>query len=234
MTSQTRVLLGQANQLREQGKFLESLQLCDQVILLALQDNDLLTAAEAQSARFIAFKLLYRDSPGSSYLILAKHAAMVGVDLAKASNQPQALPIPLFNLGKCEVEMEDYSSAIEHYQEAINAFQENAPTSHNRPGVLADMKTHLSVAEIKNGDQSAIERLKLAVEELEHSGEDQVSQYNFDVWRSGGYMHLADILREQSPEKAREYLEKAREIIESNPELTLRQEQLAKLATKFS
>ena len=46
-------------------------------------------------------------------------------------------------------------------------------------------------------------------------------------------MRIADMLKEDNPEKAKEHLQKAKEIIDNNPDLKLRAEQWKKLTESF-
>ena len=55
-----------------------------------------------------------------------------------------------------------------------------------------------------------------------------------NTWVSGNYMSLAEMLREDNPEEARQYLQKAKEIIDANPTLKLRAKQWEKLKSTFS
>ncbi len=108
--------------------------------------------------------------------------------------------------------------------------ENNAPEQHNRPGVIADLKGHMAVAEYKAGDKSAMERAEKALVELEATDE---MKYNKDVWMSGAYMKMAEALAVDDSKKASDYLDKANQIIEMNPELVLRKEQLNKLRAKL-
>lgn len=120
---------------------------------------------------------------------------------------------------------EDWEKAVEYFKKSVDSY-----TDENRPSYLASMRYHLAYAEYKNGDKSAKDRLLEALKDLE--GAEEV-KYNKDVWLSGGYMCLAEMLRNDDLEEAKEYLEKAKEIIDSNPDLTLRKSQLEKLSQEF-
>jgi hypothetical protein len=54
----------------------------------------------------------------------------------------------------------------------------------------------------------------------------EVDSYTFNVWLSGGYIRLAEVLAEASPARAAEYLRKATEIVEADPSQVVRKVQL--------
>lgn len=220
----------QAEQARESGDFLKALQLLDKATVEYQTEKDDLGLAEAQASRSLVFRHLYQQTQDKSFLTLAQYAAMSGVQIARESNNINSLAIPLFNLAKVEEDLEDVQTAVNLYKEAVFEMQQNPPEIHNRKAVLLDMLLHQSLAEVKIGDETALERALQLIEELKNTDEEK---YNIDVWVSGGYLKLAAILKEDEPEEAKRYLQKAKEIIDANPDLKLRKQQLEKLSAKF-
>ncbi len=194
--------------LREEGKFKESIKLAQVFI------------SDLYGSLSLAYRRLHN-------LEEAKKAAEESVKIAKENNLKGDLARPLFNLAKVQEELGEISKAVVTYKESIGIFQQDNPKLHNRSGVLADMKIHLAVCEYKNGDRTALDRILQAINELDNSDEKTVSKYNFDVWMSGAYMNLAEILKDKK------YLMKAKEIIDANPELKIRKEQWEKLNQNF-
>src|SRR5260221_2160594 len=194
--------------LREEGKFKESITLAQVMI------------SDLYGSLALAYRHLHN-------LQEAKKAAEESVKIAKENNLKGDLARPLFNLAKVQEELGEISKAVVTYKESIGIFQQDNPKLHNRSGVLADMKIHLAVCEYKNGDRTALDRILQAINELDNSDEKTVSKYNFDVWMSGAYMNLAEILKDKK------YLMKAKEIIDANSELKLRKEQWEKLNKSF-
>ena len=103
---------------------------------------------------------------------------------------------------------------------------------------MADFKVHLATCEYKQsfstnkaGDESALERAEAALADLESHPD--IEGYNQHVWVSGGHMRIAEMLREVNPVKAKEHLQKAKDIIDSDQRLTIRLSQWQKLAEKF-
>jgi tetratricopeptide (TPR) repeat protein len=225
-----RQIHGHAEVAREQGKFLEALQFTDEALILYQEGKDDLGFAEVQASRFLTLRHLYEKTGYEGYLILAKFSAMSSVEIAQKSQNPKALAMPLYNLAKAQEDLKEYPEAIATYNKTIDAFMSNPPDQHNRPGVIADIKIHLHVCRYKNGEKEALSDILAAISELEATDE---PKFNKDVWVSGGYMRLAELLKDKDSTKAQEYLQKAKEIIDANPELVLRKGQWEKLAKSF-
>lgn len=241
MSSSGRHLHGQAEEARESGEFLKALELTDQATVAYQEEGNVAGMAEVQASRFITLKHLYQSTGDRNYLLLSKYAALSGVEIARQSGIPEALGIPLFNLGKALEPLEELPEAIEAYREAIEALEQHPPFKENLEATILDIKGHLYACEYKNGDTSAAERAEQALEELEKVFADLPPQgndafgpsYLKNVWISGAHMRLAFILREDQPEKAREHLEAAKKIIDSDQRLKLRLGQWEKLAEMF-
>lgn len=246
MASKGRKIHGQAAQARERGDFVKALELTDQAMAAYQQSGDSLGFAEIQSSRFLTLRHLYENTGYRNYLILAKYAAMVSTEIAETVENKEALAIPYFNLAKAQETLGEYQEAVESYKKAVENQTNNPSPSHNRAAVLADMKVHLESCAYKAGDKSALERVEVALKELEAvpmiSDEDFTAKgkkldyneevsYNKNVWLSGAHMRIAEMLKEDDFEKAKECLQKAKEIIDSDPRLELRKKQWEKLAS---
>jgi tetratricopeptide (TPR) repeat protein len=221
MSSQKgRILHARAEQAREKEQdLLKSLKLADEATIAYADDGDYLGIAEVQSSRFIAFKHLHRKTNDKAYLTLAKFAALSAVELSELSDDPKAATLPYFNLGKAYEEIKDYNNAIIYFEKALSS---PLPDSHNRTAVKADIKAHLSFAKYKSVDKSGLGLMSEAISELEVAEE---QKYEKDVWLSGAHMRAAEMLRQDNPQLAKEHLQKAKEIIDGNPDLKLRAEQ---------
>jgi tetratricopeptide (TPR) repeat protein len=228
--SEGRILHGKAEQAREKGDFTQALKQTDEAMLAYQAAGDKVGFAEVLSSRFLTLRHLYDKTNDRAFLILAKNTVLSSVQIARESGDNTALALPLFNLGKAQETLGELPDAVTSYKEAVEHMTANPPQRHNRPSVLADMKVHLATAEYKTGDKAALARAEEALHELEGTDE---QKYEKDVWVSGGYMRLADMLRTEDSAKGAEALRKAKEIIDSNPDLTLRKGQWDKLAATF-
>lgn len=222
-----RIVHKQAELAREKGDFTEALEFTDRATVTYQRSGDLLGMAEVQSSRFLIFRHLFEQTGDPSFMVLATHSAQSSVEIARQSGDEQATVIPLFNLGKAQEAAGNISNAVSSYEEAVRVMETNPPVEHNRTAVLQDMKVHLAVAQYKNGDKSALQRAEEATKTLEAS--DNPDNYEKDVWTSGAYMKMGEILRTDDPERSKQYFGRAREIIDANPNLTLRKAQLERV-----
>jgi tetratricopeptide (TPR) repeat protein len=226
-----RKVQGQAEHARESGDFVKALALTDQATVIYAEDNDLQGLSEVQSSRLLTFRHLFEQTEKDEYLILAKHAAEAGVEIAEKANQPEALSMPYFNLAKAYESLSQLDLAVSYYEKAIDSKEKFPGNYHNRPGVLADMRIHKAIAQYKDGKEAALTDALRAVEDLQSSDE---TRYNKDVWLSGAHMKIAEVLVASNSDEAKTHIETAQRIVDANPELLLRQKQLAKLRKKLS
>lgn len=227
MESKARQIHSKVNQSREAGESLEALKLSDEALIAYQEEGDLFGFVEILADRSITFRHLHDATEDISFLIVSKHEVSSGIEIARKNNQKEALAIPLARLANVLTDLGEYQEAVASYKEALEIMSTNPPARYNRPGILADMKAHLATTEYQAGDKSALERARTALTELEASEEDS---YNKNVWISGAYMRMADMLRKDNPQEAKEYLEKAKEIIDSDQRLSIRLKQWGKLA----
>lgn len=241
MLSKGRTLHQQSFEAREsEGNLLKSLQLSDEALLAYLEDDDILGASEILSNRCITFQKLAKDTGKKEYSHLAKANMLSAVEMARESNNKDALAIPLFELAKAEEELGDIENAITHYKEAIkniridpSAKEPNINNpAHDRPAFLAEIKVRLCLAEYKLAGKDNLNRVISALKELENTPD--IDLITHKVWTSGGYMQLAELLSKDQPEEAKKYLNKAYEYITDEPRMASRKKQWEELQSKFS
>lgn len=248
MDSAGRKLHAQAAQAREKGEHLEALKLQDEAMLAYQKDGDVLGLAELLADRSIVFRHLFDDSGDKNLLIISKHEMEASVEMAESSGNKEALALPYFNLAKVQESLEELNEAVANYQKALDNLTANPPQNHNRATVIADFKVHLQTCKYKAGEKVALEEAEKALSELEAVptvSDEQFEQngnkldynqeitYNKNVWLSGAHMKIAEILKEDNSDKAKEHLQKAKEIIDSDSRLTIRLKQWEKLAKSF-
>lgn len=209
------------NNQRESEDYLESLVSSDKAIIAFQAEGSLGKLAETLSARSITFIHLADHTKDQAYLILAKSAASSAVEVAKLGENKDQLAISLLGLGRIHAKLKDHQSAAKYYQEALGNL------SNDRPSMVADVKIHLAASQYKTGDKSALERLLSALNDLEAANEDSFVK---NVWVSGAYMKLAEILATDNPEESQKHLAKAKEIISSDPQLIIRLKQWTELS----
>ncbi len=218
-----RALHAQAIDELEHGQnFQEALRLASEALAAYEADSDSLGASELLSARSNIYNHMGNKDA-------ALEDAKSAVAKAENSGIAEAQAMPLFDLGKRYTEKEEYVDATDTLK---RAFGLPLPERHNRTAVKSDMKAHLAFAQYMTGDKSALGLMDEAITELtDNVGEDK---YNRDVWLSGAHMRAATMLYTDEPNTAKTHLDKAKEIVEANPELVLRAKQLEELTSKLA
>jgi len=211
---------------RENGNFEKALKFTDEATLAYTKDKDYLGLAEIQSSRQSTFKHLFRQTKDKAFLILEKYAARSAVEIAQKSNNPQSLAIPYHNLAKYYYEARDYKNAALYFQKAVENLTKNPPKMHNRPAILADVKSHLYAAQFFAGDKSALRHAGDALKELKKAKE---NPYSKNVWLTGAHMRIAQMAAKENPDWTIFHLKEAEKIINSDKRLILRKKQLQEL-----
>lgn len=206
---------------------IEAIHIAEQAFAMAIEQNNVGVAADLRIRQSLSYGHLADRTGSDTYRVTSMHMAQAGVEIARRSGLPEALAIPLFGAGRALGAIGEYEEAVKLYEEAIEALPHS---DSNKPSVNADLRVHLETAKYHSGDKDALPRALEALSDLEVAEE---SKYEKDVWISGGYMKIAEAIFPDNPEKAREYLEKAGKVIDSNSELKLRRVQLDNLITKL-
>ena len=228
MKSKGRILHAKAAKARESEQFTQSLTFNDDALFAYDAANDALGFSEGIACRSISLRVYANLHNSRRILTLAKYEMMASVDLARESCISEFLALPLYNLAQIKEDLGEFDDAVKDYKEAVGIMEKNPPEAHNRPSVLANMRVHLASCEYKAGDKTAMKRAKKALKELEVS--EEPDKYSKNAWVSGGYMRIADAIKKDYPDEARNNLAKAKEVIDSNPDLTLRKKQWDKLS----
>ena len=230
--SKARQLHARALQLREQKEFLESLKVGEEALVEYAEDNDTLGFSELLTLQAKTYLHMYDFTNYKPYLLLARRIGQTAVDIVEESGQNEAKALPYFNLGKISEDAGDLELAVESFRKAVQLLEDFPSERHNRKSVLADFKNHLATAEYQTGDKTALEKAEESIKDLETSND--ASDYEKHVWLSGAHMRIAKMLQDDDKEKAQGHLKKAREIIDADPELIIRQEQWEKLNSQLN
>lgn len=235
MESEARRIHGQAATAREAGESLKALKLDQEALLQYIKDEDKLGLAEIHAEMAIVYGHIAAEQNDPFFKqalrIDARNTCRSGVEIAELSGDKTALAIPYLRLGKAHEELGETGDAVTAYKKAVANMEQNPPSTHDRPAVLADMRIHLHTAEYKNGDATGLEKALSALNDLESTDE---PQYNKAVWMSGAHMRIANMLQEDDLETAKKHLQLAKGIIDSNPDLKIRLSQWEKLAKDFN
>lgn len=216
----------EAEQKRESGDFKSALILTDQGLIDYQEAKDYAGMAEILCSRYLTLVHLYEKTLDTVYLTLALGSAHDGYLVSQQSADQSAQVIPLYNFAKALERQGELAQAIQRYKTAIDLFRKDPPASHNHPAVVVDMQIHLGLCELKNGDNTAYDRIVASLNELSAI---QDEPYRQAVWLSGAHIKLAEILAQKDRAKAAMHLQMAQEIISTRNDLIIRQTQLQNL-----
>jgi len=201
----------QAEQSREYQDYQVALELAVDSEFSYDEAGDIIGLSEVQATKALTYRQLFKSSKTGYFLVLAKHAALAAVEIANNSGIKEALAIPVFNLAKVYEEIGELDQAIKLYEEALKHIADNPPVHQDREAVKLDFKAHLLIARLSNGERGIEAEIVETLNKIE--ADNKESKYNKNVWVSGGYLKMAEILKEFK------YLDIARKIIESDERL---------------
>ena len=204
----------QAEDSREFQDYQVSLELAVDSEFSYDEAGDEIGFSEVQATKALTYLQLFNVSKNGHFLVLAKHAALAGVEVARNSGIKEALAIPVFNLAKVYEEIEELEQAEKLYEEALGLINSHPPVHQDREAVKLDFKLHLLICQLRRGQKEVVTEIEETIHQLEAC--DDESSYNRNAWTSGAYLSLAEILKEFK------YLDEARKIIESDERLELR------------
>ncbi len=226
-----RALHQQALDAQENGDYLKALQLEDEAMITYQTDDDSAGFAEIQAMRLLTINMLGDKTGDKRYYILALHSALASLDLAQTADEKEQIALAHGAVGRAMVRAERHEEAAEHFDKAVEILSQTKG-EHSRKSVIADFKNHAATSRMNAGkpdqEQVALDALK----ELEESGD--ASDYEFKVWKSGGYMRLALAMKLNNRiEEAKKYLDMAEEIAKSDEALKVRREQIATMRERL-
>ena len=218
-----RQLHNQSSELLESGDFLGALIKTDEAMIAYQEDSDDAGFSEILAMKVLIFNMYYDKTEYKGYLYIAKHTALLSLELAIQSTMPEQIALAHAAVGRVMDRVGEYQNAAEHFASAVELLSEN-PSEHSKKSVIADFKNHQASSKLLTGDLSAETDALSAIEELQIS--DDATPHEKGVWLSGAYMRLAHGMFKTDKDKANQYLNKAEEIINSDPGLSVRKEQV--------
>ena len=214
----------QAETAREKEQFIESLKLYEEAILTYQQEKNNAGIAEALQGKFLTYKHLYLLTHNESYLTLCFFSAAASLEIIQENDIHELKGSISFRLGEIEMLRKEYQNAADYYQNAID-------NHHGIKAEIGDYRYHLGEALFLHGSKEAGKTLMLkGLKEIQDNREG-ADPFLIHTWESGCYMKLAYLLRD---EKAKEYMQKAKEIIDSDPKLIIRKRQYEELAAQLT
>lgn len=215
-----------AEDLREEDRLDEAEKVNTEAIEEYKLNKDWEGVARALQSRVLIYKHKYLLVKEEKILNLAKKDATESLIIAKEHNLKYLLSVCNFRMGEVFMISGDYKSAIVFFQNAVDLFV-------GYEAEKGDYVYHLGEALYQSGDKSAGKKHLLEGLYLIQQNKDEVDPFLINVWESGCYMRLADCFRKDDLKRAKEYLFKAKEIIDNDSKLVIRRRQWGQLAKKL-
>lgn len=210
----------QAEEIREQGKFNEALEIYAKVIKGYYANKNYLGIVEALGGQSLTYKNLFLVDPQPKYLELSAGSAQASLELALKYNLSNILFRCYFSLAEVNMLSKDYKEAAINFKKSYDL---TPGTSVEKCRALS----HWAEARYFSGDTDNVESdLKESLNIL-NKYQDQVYDYTKNVWESGILMKLLVLTKDKK------YLAQAQAIIDSDSRLTIRKRQLDELKSSL-
>lgn len=208
---------------REQDNLADALTLINEALTEYKKNENFAGYVMAQLSRSLIHKHEFLKTRNNDYAVNARKDAEGGLAIAQDKKLNEYVGVCYFRLGEAFMLIEDYESAVKNYELALDNFY----------GTLCergDYRYHYGEALFKAGRKGEGKRIMLTgLEEIQNNRSD-VDSFLANVWESGCYMRLAQLLKREKSRQAATYLEKARSIIDSDPRLIIRKRQLYEMS----
>lgn len=158
---------------------------------------------------------------------MARKEAEAMLSIAKIFELVGKYSTSYFRLGEISMLVRDFKGAIEYYENALDTYS-------GKLSEKGDFRYHLGEAYYKDGQKEKGKRLIYEGLGEIKEGADEWDPFYIHIWESGAHMRLVELLEKDEPEEAREHLEKAKEIAESDEKLVIRRRQIKELEEKLN
>lgn len=218
---------------RESENFQGALTQVAKAEALYKEEGNVAGLAQSFASEFLIHRHLYEQNGNGEDKAHAQAAIEESVGIIKESGQKVGLGIPLYNLAKWYELTGEYEKSVESMKEALEALDASPDDPQSILSVKAEIGTRLASIAYRLGDESARLQFDKALSDL--ISNPNPDEYTQKVWVSGAHLHLADsMIARGDHEGARVEIAKAGIVINSDPRLTLRAKQLAKLQQKLA
>lgn len=216
----------QSEILREQDKHVEALEFIEQAIVAYQKEKDYKGLAKALQSRVLIYKHLFLLTNDDVFGLLAQKDAESSLEIAQKNILTNIIASCYFTLGVVAGNFGDNKRAIESYQKALDNYT-------GTKAELGDYRYHLGTVQYFDGiKEEGKKNMLKGLKEIQEN-RSEIDPFLANVWESGCYMRLAEVLKDDEPKKAKEYLIQAKKIIDSDEKLIIRKRQWEKLAKKF-
>ena len=216
-----------SEELREEDRHIGALKIIEEAIVAYQKEKNYEGMSRALQSRFLIYKHLFLLSRDKAFAILGEKDAQSSLLIAKEHNISAVMSSCYFRLGEAAMLFEDYKKARDNYKKAIDTYV-------GTKAEKGDYRYHLGEAIYKNGEKETGKRIILqGLTEIKNNAK-EADSFLIHVWESGCYMRLAELLRDDEPDQAKYYLNKAHQTAISDNRLIIRKRQIDQLANKFS
>jgi tetratricopeptide (TPR) repeat protein len=217
----------EALELREAGKAVEALHRYLDARAAYTQEENMEGVVRALLEESITYRHLFEESDLPVYL----DQGLAQLQLAEYLIEEYQLPEELhmlanLNMGTYLTFVGEFEAAAEHFDDVLH--------HETNPLAKANYATHLAVAlwlDGKVGEARALFTKNIEIlEQALPNGSGSITAFNLQVWLTGAYIRFAECLADEDQvDEAHAQLKKAREILQSHPELVIRGQQADRL-----
>ncbi len=219
-------LIKHGSSLRENNELLKALETLTRALVACGKKGDYLGMINALVERCLVWRHYYSQTKDDAFLVLAREDAKAMKQIADMTNTHVRDHTALFLMGNLEMLLGNFGNAVFYFKDALKYFKGGVAEK-------GDWRRHLGEALYKNGQEGVGKKAILkGIEEIK-KGAKGVDSFLVKVWLSGAYMTLAELQANAKPKEARQFLNKATEIIKNDKRLVLREIQLRELRRKF-
>ena len=217
---------------REKGNFTDAIESAQKAFGSYFQEGNISKASEAKASEMLSHRHLFESTGDHAHLDNARTAIEKSVSILKDNSEKKGLGTAYYNLAKFYQTSGEGELAISTMRNALKAFEDAPDDPMGFPAHIAEIKTRLSAFEYSSGDDDALNRFEIALENLRSNP--HPDEYSQGVWESGAYMHMAEACKKRGEtEKALGYLDKATEVIGENEGFKLRRNQIEKIRSQI-
>lgn len=212
---------------REEDRLTDALNLIERVIAEYQKADDLEGVVSALLSRCLIHKHQFLVSNELKFAELAQNDAEECLQIAQSKKLTHGMGACYFRLGEIAMLFGNFEGAVNKYQSSIKHYEGTRCEK-------GDYQYHLGEALYRVGKKGQGKRVMLeGLREIQNNRND-VDSFLVNVWESGCYIRLAQLLKHDKSRQAASYLEKARAIIEPDPRLVIRKRQLELLVKDFN
>ncbi|MBA3722511.1 MAG: hypothetical protein H0W88_08945 [Parachlamydiaceae bacterium] len=209
----------QADELREEGQSLKSIEIYNQAIVRYQENRDYANMIGALTGRLLSWKHLFYKTEDKIYAIFVKKEAETMLEIAREHQLLDRLYLIHFLNGTSAILLKDYPVAEKEFSQAVELY----PNNNAEKG---DWIAHLGEAIYRNGKKEEGKKRILQGVQLIEDKSSQIDSFLLNVWVSGAYLRLAKLLKPDNIEESQFFLNKAKKIIDSDDRLVIRKQQL--------